>query len=157
MPVFYNFGKLSAQQPQLYYRIGENNKIDIPTKISKNQVLKLKRNNKEFIPLQQSYTTKVSIQTKEQPKEQGFYEVINDSQTIENLAFNYSKSESLLNFLNISELIKENPNLSYSSSVEDVFQKNLEKNKVTWLWKWFLALAIVSLLFEILILKFFKP
>jgi len=62
-----------------------------------------------------------------------------------------------LTFLNIKEEIKGNKNLHYSESIAAVLQKNTAKNKVTWLWKWFLALAIVSLVFEILILKFFKP
>jgi protein associated with RNAse G/E len=62
-----------------------------------------------------------------------------------------------LNFLNIKEEIKDNKNLEYSESIASVLQKNSDKIKVTWLWKWFLALAIVSLVFEILILKFLKP
>ena len=95
--------------------------------------------------------------TEEQPITQGFHEVTKDNAPIETLAFNNPKSESSLNYLPISELIKDNKNLHYSTSVKEVFHKNQEKNKVTWLWKWFLTLAIVSLLFEILILKFFKP
>ena len=47
--------------------------------------------------------------------------------------------------------------LSLDSFIEmDAVQEIDKKNKVHWLWKWFLIAAIVSLLAEILILKFFK-
>jgi hypothetical protein len=157
VPVFYNFGKMSTTFPKLFYRIGAKNTIDIPTKISNNQILSIRNKNSTFIPLQLSHTSKVTLTTEEQPITQGFHEVTKDNAPIETLAFNNPKSESSLNYLPISELIKDNKNLHYSTSVKEVFHKNQEKNKVTWLWKWFLTLAIVSLLFEILILKFFKP
>ncbi|NVK52614.1 MAG: BatA domain-containing protein [Flavobacteriaceae bacterium] len=155
--VFYNFGKLSAQYPQLAYRIGNENQIDIPVSLEKNQILKLKKEQSIIIPLQQTYASKTSLHINEQLQKQGFYTVLKENDSIATLAFNYPTAESLLNFLPISELIKDNKKLYVSNSVKDVLKKNKEKNKVTWLWKWFLTLAIVSLLFEILILKFFKP
>ena len=62
-----------------------------------------------------------------------------------------------MQFLDVKELSKANKNIHISTSVKDTLQEINKKNKVQWLWKWFLALAIVSLLLEILILKFFKP
>ena len=44
-----------------------------------------------------------------------------------------------------------------TGSISDVFKKINKKNQVHWLSKLFLTLAIVSLLLEILILKFYKP
>ena len=157
VPVFYNFGKFSAKYPKPYYTIGKQNTIDIATSLKKDEVLTIKNNTTSFIPLQQSFATKVSLETSENPKMQGLYSVNKGNNILEYIAFNYNTSESNLDFLNIKEAIKNHKNLSYSESIADVFQKNNAKNKVTWLWKWFLALAIVSLLFEILILKFFKP
>ncbi|WP_347174561.1 BatA domain-containing protein [Polaribacter uvawellassae] len=157
VPVFYNFGKFSAKYPKPYYTIGETNLIDVATVLKKDEVLTIKDNVNSFIPLQQLYSTKVTLETTDNPEKQGLYTVNKDNVTIETIAFNYNKSESELTFLNIKEEIKGNENLQYSESIAAVLQKNTEKNKVTWLWKWFLALAIVSLIFEILILKFFKP
>ena len=157
VPVFYNFGRLSGKLPKPSYTIGDTNLIDIPIVLEKNHVLAIKNNTHSFIPLQQAYTKKVTLETSEQPSINGFYDVTLNNKAIHTLAFNYNKQESLLQFSNIKELIKGQENASYSESVSAVFQKNEEKNKVTWLWKWFLVLAIVSLIFEILILKFFKP
>ena len=157
VPVFYNFGKLSAKYPKPYYTIGTTNFIDIATALHKDEVLTIKDDTNSFIPLQQQFTTKVTLETTESPEKQGLYTIAKNNIPLENIAFNYNPAESELTFLNIKDKIKDHKNLHYSESIADVLQKNIEKNKVTWLWKWFLTLAIVSLLFEILILKFLKP
>ena len=157
VPVFYNFGKFSAKYPKPYYTIGEKNTIDIATTLNKDEVVAINNNLTSFIPLQQLYASKVTLETLEFPNSQGLYTVNKDNKPIETIAFNYNSTESLLQFVNIKEEIKSNKNLEYSESIANVLKKNKADSKVTWLWKWFLALAIVSLLFEILILKFFKP
>ena len=157
VPTFYNFGKLSAQIPQPSYTIGNKNLIDIPIALNKNEVITIKNKTSSFIPLQQTYKSKVQLETFEQPKTNGFYQVTQKNKNIYDLAFNYDSSESTLQFRDMKALIKGNSNLSYSESVATAFQEFEQKNKVTWLWKWFLTAAIVSLIFEILILKFFKP
>ena len=157
VPIFYNFGKQSSPQPKASYTIGESNLINIPIALNKNQVLAIKNNTSSFIPLQQSFNSKVILETSEQPKANGFYDVTHIKKTVQTVAFNYSNKESSLQFLNLKELLKGHKNLIYSESITDTLQEIKEKNKVTWFWKWFLALAIVSLVFEILILKFFKP
>ena len=77
--------------------------------------------------------------------------------TLQTIAFNNPKEESSLTFLNINTVNKLNAANNFSSSIKNFFINLNEKNEVQWLWKWFLALAIVSLLLEILILKFYKP
>ena len=157
VPIFYNFRKFNTKYPKSSYTIGETTTVDIATVLKKDEVLTVDGPENSFIPLQQQYASKTSITIGVQPKEKGFYTVKKQNTTIETLAFNYSSSESILNFLDIKEIIKNHQNLEYSESTTAVLQKNKAKNKVTWLWKWFLALAIVSLVFEILILKFLKP
>ena len=158
VPIFYNFGKLSAQVPKTSYIIDKSNLIDIPTALNnRNHVLSINNETSSFIPLQQAYNSKITLETTEKPNTNGFYNVVYDNKTIYTLAFNYDNTESSMQFSNIKELIKDKENLMYSESISTVFQEIKEKNKVTWFWKWFLALAIVSLVFEILILKFFKP
>ena len=87
----------------------------------------------------------------------GFYAVLKENTKIKDLAFNYPKEESLLNFLDINVLKEINGNSAVSSSITEVFKQINKNNEVHWLWKWFLALAIVSLFLEILILKFYTP
>jgi hypothetical protein len=157
VPVFYNFGKRSFRYPQLAYTIDKKNTIEIETKIGKDEILKISNAKVSFIPLQQTYQNKVAITTKEQPLVAGFYSVLKKNTKIKELAFNYPKEESLLNFLDLNNLKETAKNSTISSSVKEAFKEINKNNKVHWLWKWFLALAIVSLFLEILILKFYKP
>ncbi len=157
VPIFYNFGKYSLQHSKLFFTIGQENQIDIVTSLKKNIVLSIKNSKNSFIPMQKTHQTKVSLFTKTNPLVADFYYVTNNTDTLKTIAFNYSKNESLLQFLDLKEIVKTNKNIRISSSIQEVLKDFEKKNKVQWLWKWFLALAIVSLLVEILILKFFKP
>ncbi|WP_298778042.1 BatA domain-containing protein [uncultured Polaribacter sp.] len=157
VPVFYNFGKLSFQHSKLYYYLDQENKIDIETKLDKDEILNLSNSSFSFIPIQQTHQNKVSITTKENPIEAGFYHIIKEKDTLQTIAFNHPKEESLLQYLDLNELKNQHKNMTISNSIKDVFTEINNKNEVHWLWKWFLGLAIVSLLLEILILKFYKP
>ncbi|WP_026777471.1 BatA domain-containing protein [Polaribacter sp. Hel_I_88] len=157
VPVFYNFGKLSFQHSKLFYHLDSENVIDVETEIEKDEILSIVNVASSFIPAQQTYQNKVTITTKENPTEAGFYHIIRKKDTLQTIAFNNPKEESLLQFLDINSVKDVNSDINFSSSIEDFFINLNNKNEVHWLWKWFLALAIVSLLLEILILKFYKP
>lgn len=157
VPIFYNFGKFSFQQLELYNYLNEENNIDVEIQLQKDEILEISNSTTSFIPMQQTFQNKVSVTTKENPSEAGFYDIKKKDEIIEKIAFNTPKEESLLQFLDISQLEKANPNITVSNSISDVFKNIKKKNEVQSLWKWFLSLAIVSLLLEILILKFYKP
>lgn len=157
VPVFYNFGKLSFKNSQLFYRIGRTNKIDIETKTRENQIVRILNSENSLIPLQSKFKNKVRITTNAASLTPGFYQVLKDKDTIQTLAFNYPKEESFINFMDLNKLKKISQKGIVTGSISDVFKKINKKNQVHWLSKWFLTLAIVSLLLEILILKFYKP
>jgi hypothetical protein len=157
VPVFYNFGKLSFQHSKLYYFLDDKNNIDIETKLEKEAILNISNSKLSFIPAQQTFQNKVTIITKEQPNKVGFYYVLRKKDTLQTLAYNTPKEESVLNFMDLNSLKEKNSNINIATSITDVFKNLNEKNEVHWLWKWFLVLAIVSLLLEIFILKFYKP
>lgn len=157
VPVFYNLGKLSFQHSKLYYYLDEINKIDVETEIEKDEILSIVNSKSSFIPPQQTFQNKVNITTKINPTNAGFYHIMRKTDTLQTIAFNNPKEESALSFLDLNALKEVNGSTNFYASIEDFFTDLNEKNEVQWLWKWFLALAIVSLLLEILILKFYKP
>ena len=134
----------------------ENN-IDIETALNKNRVLRISNTVNSFIPLQKKFQNKVRITTNEQPLKNGFYTILKGNDTIQKLAFNYPKEESMLNFMDLNALKKTNKKVTIATSIPTIFKEINKKYEVHWLWKWFLTLAIVSLLLELLILKFYKP
>lgn len=153
VPVFYNIGKQSLQLSELYYTINKQNTIDIDKQLGKDEVLSIVNSKGSFIPLQQTFQNKTRITTKDQPLTAGVYQVQQQNNVLRNIAFNYNKDESVLDFLVLSDA----NDMTISTSVKNTLENINNENKIQWLWKWFLGLAIVSLLLEILILKFFKP
>ena len=135
----------------------DENKIDIEMNLEKEAILSISNLEASFIPVQQTLQNKVKIITKDQPFNAGFYYILRKKDTIETLAYNTPKQESMLNFMDLNLLKENNNTIRISSSIADVFEGLNKNNEVHWLWKWFLSLAIVSLLLEILILKFYKP
>jgi len=156
VPTLYNIGQQSLKITRPYYTLQENNSIEIDKKIGKDEILTISNEEDSFIPIQQSYTNKVKLTTNSQPKTAGFYEITLKKDTIETVAYNISSKESILSFYDLQALEKSNKNFEIYDSVEGLFSEINQKNKVQWLWKLFLTIAIVSLLLEILILKFFR-
>lgn len=156
VPTLYNIGQQSLKITRPYYTLQENNSIEVDKKIGKDEILTISNDNDSFIPLQQSYTNKVKLTTNTQPKTAGFHEITLKKDTLETVAYNISSKESLLSFYDLKALQKSNQNFEIYDSLEGLFSEINQKNEVQWLWKLFLTIAIVSLLLEILILKFFR-
>ncbi len=156
VPTLYNIGQQSLKISKPYYTLQDENNIEVNVKAAKDEILMISNASTSFIPLQRSFSNKVELITNEQPVENGFYQISLKKDTLETIAYNHPSKESLLSFYNLNEFEKENANLKVYGSIEALFKELNEKNEVQWLWKLFLAIAIVSLLLEILILKFFK-
>ena len=155
VPTFYNIGQNSLQTSKPYYRLQEKNTVEINATIGKDQVVSVQNSNSSFIPLQQNSQNKISISTTDKPDKKGFYQIVSKD-TLQTISYNNPSSESIVDFMNINQLSNQNKNITSYDSIASYFEEENQKNEVQWLWKLFLALAIVSLLLEILILKFFK-
>lgn len=156
VPTLYNMARQSLKLTKSYYILQKENIIEINKRIEKNEILKISDQKKSFIPSQVNYANKVVISTRNEPKNSGFYDILLNKDTLNFIAYNISPNESLLNFYELNTIKKENKNIKVFSSIKEYFKEINEKNKVQSLWRLFLAIAIVSLLLEILILKFFS-
>ena len=152
VPIFYNVGKQSLKVPKLYYLIGQQNTIDISTKLQQDRILTLTVNDNSVVPLQQTYTNKVELKTNEYPDVAGILSVNNQDVTLQHLSYNYNRIESNLNYMNVSDF----DNVEKSSSVASAIDEIKSASNVNELRKWFVIFALAFLLIEMLILKFFK-
>lgn len=158
VPVFYNIAAQSIYLDKLYYRIGDNNTIDVKTKIKKDAVIKIqeKGNPKNsFIPLQQVLYDKIRLELDSYPLKAGFYEIVYNNKTLKNIAFNYSREENKLKYTDLSYLKKYN-NIQVFNKVSNVFKQLREETKNTNYWKIMLLFALVFLFIEMLLIKFWK-
>jgi hypothetical protein len=152
VPTLYNIGKSSLKSPVLYYNIGKENNFDITTNLQQDDVLKLVKNDINIIPKQQYFNNKVSINTSDTPNTSGIYAITSKTETIQNISYNYDRAESALNYHDISNL----KNITTSNSITEIFDSIKSDSKINALWKWFAIFALVLLIIEMLILKYFK-
>ena len=152
VPVFYNIGKQSLKLSQLYYYIGNENTIDIKTKLSQDDILSLNVKDHEVIPLQQTYSNKVQLITNELPNKAGTFEVKNKETVLKHLSYNYNRNESNLTYFDLYSIKNAEVSNSVGSTINDI----KSATNVNELWKWFVIFALAFLIIEMLILKFFK-
>jgi hypothetical protein len=160
VPVFYNFGKQSYQLTALYYTLGNKNTVDVKTTILNDEVLTIQgidsNNNSNFIPLQQVSQQKVVLQIEENPKKAGFYQIIKQEKPLKNIAFNYNRIEGATIYSDMKSMVKPYDNVSYSTNIKQTFEGISTAYSVKSYWKYFIALALLFLIIELLLIKFLK-
>lgn len=116
----------------------------------KQELIKIKNQETEFIPFQQIKGNKVAISFDEQPQKADIYTIYKDDQPIEDIGFNYARTESNLTEENTPDFSKYN-----RADIEKIFEK-INANHTSSLWKFFLIIALVFLIAELLIQKLIK-
>ncbi|MFD0862284.1 BatA domain-containing protein [Sungkyunkwania multivorans] len=152
VPTMYNMGRKSLQLSKLYYTIGANNVFDIRSDLQEDQILSIETRGSSFIPLQQNLNNKTRITTTELPREAGIFDVKNKQTVLQQISFNYDRDESKLVYHDIAGLFGQ----EVANSVATMFDTLKSESRVNELWKWFVIFALLSLVIEMLILKFFK-
>jgi hypothetical protein len=158
VPVFYNIGSQSYNISKLYYLIGNENHIDIQTNIKNDNVLKIQeKGNPEnsFIPLQQIFNDKVQLNLKIFPLKAGFYEIRNQDTVLKNIAFNYSREENKFNQSNL-DYLKKYKNIKLSDTITSAFEQIYLESQTNNYWRFMLLFALIFLILEMIIIKFWK-
>ena len=152
VPTFYNMAKQSLALPKLYYEIGEQNLYSISISLKQDEILKISDSLNTFIPLQQTKKNQVNIATENNPSNAGNYSITKDDIVIDKVSYNFDRQESILTYSNPNNW--DNTNLY--NNVGDLFDNIALDNKINSFWKWFVILALLFLLIELVILKFYK-
>lgn len=153
VPTFYNMARQSLQLPELYMTAGVTNVYDIPIVLQEDGILSLEQNTSainNLIPLQQSKGSKVQITTTQTPAVAGIYNVVSGSTRVQQVSYNYNRSQSNLRYVQLDK------NDNYYTSVTSLFDAFETRDNIQSLWKWFIIFALLFLVLEILILKFYK-
>ena len=158
VPVFYNFGKQSFKLTNLYYTIGNKNEIEVKTKIVNDEVLSIEKiNDKEkikFIPLQQISQQKVILKLEDNPNKAGFYHVLKRDNILKDISFNTDRVEGDVDYFDIEKL--KNNNVSISNSINQSFSDINKEYSIQSFWKYFILMALLFLIIELLLIKFLK-
>jgi hypothetical protein len=152
VPTFLKMGFKSLKSSELYFLLNGPISLDISKTMSKDDILKVSKGDQEFIPLQQAHANKVSLTFDENPKEDGTYAIVENGTALKNISFNYPRKESELVFMDLNPLDVA----SKQYSIASLFSELQNDNRITELWKWFVILALLFLLIEVLLIKFLK-
>jgi len=152
VPVFLNMAKESLPLPHLYYQVGKEQSFAVKANLGPDRVLTLADSLASFIPRQQVQLNRVALQTRDLPDRDGIYQLLSREDTLAQVAYNYPRIEGLLYY--------ENPEdwggVTTRSDIDEVFEFLSETNAIQSFWKWFAIFALIFLLIEMLILKFYR-
>ena len=132
--------------------IGEDQPFVVDALLSKDEILTVKNSAESFIPVQQLLNTKVKMTFNESPSQAGNFGIFNGSNLVQNISFNYNRTESNLALANPDAANK----FKEIDDIETVFNTIQTDRTDTQIWKWFVILALLFLALEVLIQKFVK-
>lgn len=159
VPVMYRMAVQSKRSIRKLYYIMNTPTIRIPAdSLVGDRVYKLMGNDQEIIPSQRLVFDEVIMEVPKAQVEAGFYEVLLEDEEVSTLAFNYPFEESDLEQLgkeDISDLFQGSVTI-FDADGAAGFGKAVENRYIgTPLWKLAIVLALVFLLVEVLLIRFF--
>ena len=152
VPTFYNMAQSSQRSGVNAITIGEHQPYIIDALLTKDEIVTVKNSTEKFIPVQQILNTKVKMIFNENPVEAGNFGIFNSEKLVQNISFNYNRTESNLALTNESVV----SNFDVINSIETVFNTIQTDRTDTQIWKWFVIFTLLFIALELLIQKFIK-
>ncbi|WP_426095032.1 BatA domain-containing protein [Flavobacterium sp. DSR2-3-3] len=152
VPTFYKMAMNNQNNGVNALIIGNNNPHLTEASLNKDAILTVKGLDEQFIPIQQILNNKVKMTFNDYPEQAGNFSICNKKEWIENISFNYSRTESDLASGN-ENILSKYKTIESISSLFDTLQTDRTDNQ---LWKWFVIFALLFLITEMAIIRFVK-
>ncbi len=161
VPLLYKMSIATGRDTRIAYIIGKDDILESDNKVtSAEMVYKIKGNTEEFIPGQKNLGNKVILNINNQIAEAGFYNLfLDEKETLYKFAFNYDRRESELEYFTEDELKEKGGefiDVIKASANADFKELIGERSRGIILWKWCLIFALLFLLAEVSLLRFWK-
>ena len=161
VPALYNIALNSAMGGMSMETIGSNAFIPVNVKLENSEKHEIRKvsSSQSFIPERSARLEGTGVLVHDQVKTDGHYLLLAENDTIQPISFNYNRMESNMDFLSVDELkeIADNIGLENLQIVEGNTEslagqvKELHDGKQ--LWRLFLLLALLCLLFETVLIR----
>jgi hypothetical protein len=152
VPTFYKMALNNRNNAISALIIGKNNPHLTAASLNKDDILIVKGSDQQFIPVQQILNNKVKIIFNDYPEQAGNYGIYNKKEWLENISFNYNRTESNLTQAN-ENILSDHKTIDSITSFFDTIQTNRTDNQI---WKWFVIFALLFLITEMAIIRFVK-
>jgi hypothetical protein len=159
VPVLFRIALLSGHDQPLFYTLGQDQSIEVPTvQSSGKQILKLVKGSHATIPDVRQQEGSTLLYISDQLQETGNYELKKQDSTLSVWAFNNNRQESDMSYLNGATLKQIFPQ---AGTILQPGQASLkgeisELNFGLQLWKLCIILALIFLAAEILLIRLYK-
>lgn len=161
IPMLYKMAISTGKRRPVAYTIGQDEVIETPRRQATAElVYRLSGPEGEFIPGQRIIGNRIFLSLDNQVPAAGFYDLLlQDDKASDAFAFNYSRAESELEYYSpdeLRELVGDRVNLIEAEN-EAAFASKIEmKSQGTPLWRYGIWMALLFLLVEVLLLRFWK-
>ena len=158
VPTFLNIATSAITQGNLYYTISKDNYF-ISNKEKNNEIYHLKNLVTDIVPTIRTINGQSRFYTNNQIFKSGQYQLYNNKEITDHIAYNYNTVESDNNYYKISEIKKlfKNNNImiinGFESDINQIIDSKLNDNHF---WKLCLILSLIFFGIEILLLKLIK-
>lgn len=152
VPVFYKMALSKQNNGIIANTIGDNTSYIVDVNLGKDAILTVKNNEEQFIPVQQLLNNKVQLFFNDYPEKAGNYTIYDAKRPIENISFNYARTESNLDLFD-KKILSDYKTSDSIATIFDTLQSNRSDNQI---WKWFIIFALLFLALEIAIIKLVK-
>ena len=159
VPLLFKMGLSARNQQKIAYTIGANEVIIIDNPgVTEGQLIRAYSED-GLIPGQAIHGSSVHLQTFGNIIEAGVVPFFLGQNPIAKIAFNYDRKESNWKFLQPQQLLEQagsQLNVMTSGIRDSLTQEIREQDQGIVLWKWFVIMALIFLVLEILIARFWK-
>ena len=152
VPVFYKMGINNQNNGINALTIGNNDPFFVDATLSKDEILQVQNDSETFIPVQQMLNAKVKLTFNDYPEQAGNFGIYNQKKRLQNISFNYNRTESDLDLAN-EDVVSDYKTIDSISTVFDTLQTDRTDNQI---WKWFVIFALLFLVSEMAIIRFVK-
>ncbi|MBE8723836.1 vWA domain-containing protein [Flavobacterium hungaricum] len=152
VPLFYKIGQNNQKTGVNALTIGNNAPYFVDVLLTKDAILEVKGTEDSFIPIQQILNNKVKLTFNDFPETAGNYSIFDKKEWVENISFNYKRTESDLSLINTSML----SDFKTADTLATIFNTLQTERTDSQIWKWFVIFALLFLALEMAIIKFVK-
>ena len=165
VPIMYKMAMLGGWTGRLSYTIGIDKDLLINdlSVFSDGEIrIRDEKNTFEMIPMVEMRNNRALVRLYDDFAGAGFYTINKGDDVVATTAWNDSRKESEMKFLHSSDvdkILKDNGlNVVAVMKADEIRSNDVMEAMVrrSMLWKWFIIIALISLLIEILILRFWK-
>jgi hypothetical protein len=152
VPTFYKMALNNQNTGINALIIGNGTPYFVESLLSKDEILNVKNNNETFIPIQQILNNKVHLTFNDYPVQAGNFGIYKQKEWLENISFNYNRTESNLALAN-EKAVSDYKTINSIATVFNTIQTDKTDSQI---WKWFVIFALLFLVTEMAIIRFVK-